>query len=111
MAQMVNVLLVDDIDGSAAGETIRFGLDGAHYEIDLNLQHAGELRTLIAAYIGKARKVPSAGVRAARSRKTAVNGSSSMEMREWAKARGLKVNDRGRIPAGVIAKYEAENSM
>ena len=44
MAQKVNVLLVDDIDGSDADETIEFGLDGTHYEIDLNSDHAQELR-------------------------------------------------------------------
>jgi hypothetical protein len=66
--------------------------------------------TFSAAYTEKARKAPGSGGRPARSRMTAVNGSSNMEMREWAKARGLKVNDRGRIPAGVIARYEAENS-
>jgi Lsr2 len=44
MAQKVSVLLVDDIDGSDAHETIKFGLDGTHYEIDLNSDHAQELR-------------------------------------------------------------------
>jgi hypothetical protein len=29
MAQKVNVILVDDIDGSDAVETVSFGLDGA----------------------------------------------------------------------------------
>jgi hypothetical protein len=110
MAQKVNILLVDDIDGSEAHDTIQFGLDGARYEIDLSLQHAEELRSKLAGYIAKARKVGSSGGRTARLRRTAVNGSSNKEMREWAKSRGFKVNDRGRIPADVIAKYEAENS-
>ena len=41
MAQKVNVILIDDIDGSEATETVSFGLDGTQYEMDLNLQHAG----------------------------------------------------------------------
>jgi hypothetical protein len=109
MAQVINILLVDDIDGSEADDTIQFGLDGARYEIDLNLQHAQELRTLLAPYTGKARKITGSG-RPAGPRTTAVNGSSNRKIRDWARARGLTVNDRGRIPADVIAKYETENS-
>ena len=40
MAQKVQTLFIDDIDGSAAEGTVRFGLDGADYEIDLNTEHA-----------------------------------------------------------------------
>ena len=36
MAQKVQILLLDDIDGTEASETVQFGLDGANYEIDLN---------------------------------------------------------------------------
>ena len=56
MAQKVNVLLVDDIDGSDADETIQFGLDGTHYEIDLNSDHAQELREQLSRYVKAARK-------------------------------------------------------
>jgi Lsr2 len=51
------VLLVDDIDGSDADETIKFGLDGTHYEIDLNSDHAEELRGQLSRYVKAARKV------------------------------------------------------
>ena len=44
MAQKVNIVLVDDIDGSEATQTVTFGLDGATYEIDLNDDHAAGLR-------------------------------------------------------------------
>lgn len=27
----------------------------------------------------------------------------------WAKAQGYKVNERGRVPADIVAKYEAAN--
>ena len=30
-------------------------------------------------------------------------------MRAWAKAQGFKVNERGRVPADIVAKYEAAN--
>jgi nucleoid-associated protein Lsr2 len=44
VAQKIQTLLIDDLDGSAGEETVRFGLDGADYEIDLNAGHAQELR-------------------------------------------------------------------
>ena len=45
MAQKIQTLFIDDLDGSDAEGTVRFGLDGAEYEIDLNAGHASELRT------------------------------------------------------------------
>ena len=40
MAQKVQVVLIDDLDGGDATETVTFGLDGATYEIDLSEQNA-----------------------------------------------------------------------
>ena len=57
MAQKVQVLLVDDIDGGTADETVTFGLDGVTYEIDLTAGHATELRDALAQWVGHARKV------------------------------------------------------
>ena len=111
MAQKVEVVLVDDIDGSEAVETIAFGLDGAQYEIDLNAGHARELRELAAPYIGKARRVTGPVRRPARSRSASVNGVNSEKIREWAKARGIDVKDRGRVPAGLVAQYEMANGQ
>ena len=57
MAQKVQTLFIDDIDGSAAEGTVRFGLDGSEYEIDLNAEHAKQLRDALAAYIRAGRRV------------------------------------------------------
>ena len=59
MAQKVQIILEDDLDGSAATQTVAFGLDGTAYEIDLNDDHATSLRELLAGYIAHARKVTS----------------------------------------------------
>jgi hypothetical protein len=106
MTQKVQIILIDDIDGSEAAETVRFGLDGTHYEIDLNQAHATALRNTLARYTGAARKVSGTARRAAR------NGSKApgtvpdnAEVRDWARANGLKVNDRGRIPGTIVASY------
>ena len=64
MAQKVQTFIIDDFDGSEAEGTVVFGLDGTHYEIDLNTSHAKELRTTLARYIDAGRKVTSAARRA-----------------------------------------------
>jgi hypothetical protein len=102
MAQKVQVLLVDDLDGSEATETVTFGLDGSSYEIDLS---SGNLRKELASYVEHARKA-SAPARRRRTR-TGPGRERSAQIRAWAKQRGYKVNERGRIPANIVAEYEA----
>lgn len=112
MAQKVQVVLVDDIDGGAAEETVAFSLDGVSYEIDLSAANAAALRETFAPYVGAARK---AGARSARSARPGrrpagrrpAAGTRSAEIRAWAREQGLAVSERGRIPADVVAKYEA----
>jgi hypothetical protein len=108
MAQKVQTLFVDDIDGSDAEGTVRFGLDGTHYEIDLNADHAGELRSMLAPYAKAGRRVTGAARRTARSLgKAAANGFSTTEVRDWAKANGVVIKERGRVPAEVITQFRA----
>jgi hypothetical protein len=108
VAQKVQTLFVDDIDGSAAEGTIRFGLDGTDYEIDLNTEHAQALRDALAPYIGSARRASGAARRPARGgRKASANGVNTTEVREWAKAQGMDVKDRGRVPAELVVKFKA----
>jgi Lsr2 len=104
MAQRTQVLYVDDIDGSEAAGTVRFGLGGHDYEIDLSQKHADQLTAAIGPFIAVARKVPSARrpVRAARAAR-----HDQSDVRAWARGEGLKISDRGRIPADVLAKYES----
>jgi len=108
MAQKVNIVLVDDIDGTDATQTIAFGLDGANYEIDLNDKNAAKLRDALAPYVGHGRKVGRGGgaKRGGRAAATAA-GASAKEVREWARENGFDVPDRGRIPADVREAYDA----
>ena len=104
MAQKVNIVLVDDLDGSDASETVSFGLDGTAYEIDLNDKNAAALREALSGYVGHARKVSSSS----RRRKSATtSGPGASEIRDWAKANGMKVSDRGRVSAEVRQAYDA----
>jgi hypothetical protein len=105
MAQKVNIVLVDDLDGTEATETVTFGLDGTSYEIDLNDANAAALREALSGYVGHARK--SSG--GSRRRKSAGSSSSSntKDVREWAKSQGMEVSERGRISADVQQAYDA----
>ncbi|RHA44631.1 histone-like nucleoid-structuring protein Lsr2 [Cellulomonas rhizosphaerae] len=111
MAQKVQVLLVDDVDGGPADETVTFGLDGVTYEIDLTTAHAGELRDALAQWVGHARKVGarSSSARSSAPRASRRSDSDAHAIREWAKGRGLAVSERGRISAEVRQAYEAAN--
>lgn len=110
MAQKVSIILIDDLDGSDATETVTFGLDGATYEIDLNDSNAAELREALAGYVGHARKVTGAK-RAGGARKASSGGGGvdTKAVREWARDNGHQVSERGRVPASVIEAYQAAN--
>ena len=110
MAQKVQVLLVCDIceGGKPGSETIGFGLDGGTYEIDLCDKHAKNLRDSVAQYVGAARK---AGRPAGRGRGRSSGGGGdrqrTQEIRAWARSKGIKVSERGRLSSDIVAKYEA----
>ena len=111
MAQKVQVLLVDDLDGGEASETVSFALDGNNYEIDLSGKNATELRDSFAKYVGAARKMGRSTSSSGRSGRRGSGTSTSIDrdqaaaIRSWAKKQGLKVSDRGRIPATIIEQY------
>lgn len=109
MAQKVQVLLVDDLDGGEASETVSFALDGNNYEIDLSGKNATELRDSFAKYVGAARKIgrstSSSGRSGRRGGGTSMDRDQAAAIRSWAKKQGLKVSDRGRIPATIIEQY------
>lgn len=116
MAQKVQVTFVDDLDGSPADETLRFSLGRETYEIDLSKSNAKKLRDALGAYVNAARRVGGRGrpaTRAAarprgRGRAAASSGAATpAQIRAWAKSRGIKVNERGRISADIVAKYQA----
>ena len=108
MAQKIQTLFIDDIDGSAAEGTVRFALDGTEYEIDLNTKHADALRKALAKYIDAARRTTGGARRAARSgRRASASGVNTTEVREWAKAQGIEVKDRGRVPAELVVRFRA----
>jgi len=111
VAQKITTLFIDDIDGGAAEGTVRFALDGTEYEIDLNAEHSEELRSALGKYVSHARKVGGSSRRAGRAAGRAGRGSGSTvnttEIRNWARENGYDIKDRGRVPADLVAKYQA----
>ena len=108
MAQKVQTLFIDDIDGSAANGTVLFGLNGTEYEVDLNAEHAQQLRDAPAAYVRAARRVSDSSRLPARGRRRgSASTPNTTEAREWAKAQGIEVKDRGRVPAELMVKFKA----
>lgn len=101
MAQKVQVVLVDDVDGGSADETVTFGIDGSTYEVDLSTAHAAQLREALAPWVGVARKV------SARSASRSRGASDTAKVRAWAKQHGFDVSERGRISSEVRAAYAA----
>lgn len=122
MAQKVMVQLVDDLDGSEATQTVQFALDGVSYEIDLNETNAAKIREEFGRWTDAGRRTGgrsragaagrSSGTRTPASGAGAGSGRSrsnedSSAVRDWAKAQGLEVSERGRIPASVREAYAA----
>jgi hypothetical protein len=102
--EKITVQLIDDLDGeSEAVETVSFSLDGVEYAIDLNDNNAAHLRGQLLGYIEKARKVK--GHRKASGQKVAPAGATR-EMREWLRAQGHHVKDRGRVPADLVNLWQ-----
>ena len=108
MAQRTEIVLTDDLDGSPADETVRFGIDGTQYEIDLSKKHAAEFRTALQPFILAARRLSVAQRRAARPapRRT---GPSPSDVRAWAKNEGIEVKEKGRVPAELVVRFQAAN--
>jgi Lsr2 len=108
MAQKTVVTVVCDLphDGEIEGsETVSFAFDGAAYEIDVCSAHAKELHDTFAPYTERSRRVSGSGRR--RKSRSGPGRERSSDIRAWARQRGHKVSDRGRIPASIISDYEA----
>lgn len=110
MATKTIVQLVDDLDGKelaeGKGETVRFGLDGVEYELDLSNQHAKQLRKALEQYVASGRRVGGRRRQGGHTRRVATR-EDTRAVREWARAHGLEVSERGRIPYDVIDQYRA----
>ena len=111
MAQKIQTLFIDDMDGSPAEGTVRFALDGTSYEIDLSTTHAQALRAALSRYIDAARREPGTQRPARSRRKPSPGGPDNAAVRDWARSQGIDVKDRGRIPAELVMKFKAATAQ
>lgn len=111
MAKQIVTSFVDDIDGTEAEGTTSFAIDGTNYEIDLSGTNRDKLEKALAPFINKARAVRAERHRGRRSvaADRAMTREKSTEIRQWAKANGLPVSERGRIAATLVEQYEASH--
>ena len=111
MAQKVSVTYACDYDQKEIPDgqhrLRRFSIDGRDYEIDLCRKHSERFDDALGPYASHARK---SSARVPRTkRRTAAHRKHRAEDRAWAKAQGLAVSERGRIPAEVVSKYDASH--
>lgn len=105
MATKIAVALEDDLTGGRADETVRFAVGSAEYEIDLSKKNAKAFRNSVAPFVEHARKAGRVSRR--RSARPAAARERSGDIRAWAKSQGIAISERGRIPASVVAQYQA----
>lgn len=108
-------MLVDDLDGSEAAETVVFSVAGRDYEIDLSEVHAQQLREAIGPFVKAGRRLSGGRGRGGTTPAPAVSRGRGRDqtagIREWARANGFEVSSRGRIPAAVRNAYEQRATM
>ena|SRR6202049_2960391 len=107
MATLTQVTLTCDVCGKAKDtQTRTIGLDGKTYEIDLCPKDNKGLSKATAEYASNARKITARRVTRENSQRPHSRAETAA-IRDWAKASGIKISDRGRVPAAVFHDYEA----
>jgi hypothetical protein len=109
VARVERVQLVDDLDGDEAAETVEFGIDGRRYLIDLSAGNAGRLRDALAQYVASARRTAGGRRRPVTAARPVADRVQNQAIRDWARKRGMKVSERGRIPSEVLEAYHQEH--
>jgi hypothetical protein len=110
VATQTTVTLVDDLDGSNADEQVEFMVDGKSYEIDLSTSNSKKLRDALLPYVTAARRTGGrrrGGTAARATAGSTTDREQNQAIREWAQQQGMKVSERGRIPASVLDAYKA----
>jgi hypothetical protein len=107
-------MLIDDLDGGTADETITFSIDGIEYQIDLSAKNATKMRKALARYIdagtriGRRPRTPAGPTAGGRRAPATADRDQNKAIREWAQSKGIAVSDRGRIKKEIVDRYHAE---
>jgi Lsr2 len=116
MAKTTRVVLTCDLhsDGTEAVSTIRLDNGTARYELDLCQTHLDEL-TGAGRRLRPRRRTGGAGSATKAAQRTAPattrrrsrGALDAAAVREWARAHGYTVSDRGRIPGPILEAFAA----
>jgi Lsr2 len=109
MAKETVTRLLDDLDGGAAHETVKFAHDGHFYEIDLSSKNAKKLRNDLAVFVEHGSRVSSRAAAGGGGRGSQRGGGSDRDqnrvIREWALSKGFEVAERGRIKQDIVEAF------
>ena len=116
MAKTTRVVLTCDLhgDGTEAVTTIRLDNGAARYELDLCQSHFDELSGA-GRRLRPRRRAGGVGVATKATNRTATTKTrrrsrgvrDTAAVREWARAHGYAVSDRGRVPRHVMEAFAA----
>jgi hypothetical protein len=107
MATLTEVTLTCDVCGKAKDvETRTIGLDGKTYQVDLCAKDGKGLSKAAAGYVSNARVITTRRVSRGKGRQPR-SSNDTAAVRDWARASGLKISDRGRVPAAIFQDYQA----
>lgn len=115
MAQKVQVITYSDLSGEEGASQITFSFSGSTYEIDLTGKEQDQLAAALQPYVSSGRRISGRGTPkvavapVSRRGKAAEARPNPRDVRAWAAKKGIKVSDRGRVPASVMEQYLASN--
>jgi hypothetical protein len=110
MAKTLVEVLVDDLDGTEAVESVRLGWNGQWRQLELSERNLAALSKAIDRFWDAGHPVKSADAPRRRSAATATTGRDPRAIRVWAAENGIAVPARGRIPREIEDRYnEAVN--
>jgi hypothetical protein len=110
VAKRVIEVFNDDLDGTEGASTVKFGLDGKSYEIDLGSKNEKALRKVLEKYVAAATPVRASDAGPGRRKYgTGPVRRDTKHIREWLRGQGVEISDRGRIPTDLMQRYQAAN--
>ncbi len=107
MARHISETITDDLDGSGNASAVSFSYNGAEYSIDLSNKNKTALDKVMKPYLEAATKVGGRRTSSRRSTGSAGKRQDLNDVRSWANSQGMKVSDRGRVSAEVLAAFDA----
>ena len=100
---------IDDLTGEEGAQTVTISIDGLSWSIDLAPESRATLDQALRPFLDAA--TPISPGRTGRARgipaRTGRTPAELQAIREWARANGHEVSDRGRIPNAIMEQYES----